>query len=118
MTHRMAADIYTKAFHELLKWIAACLLINIVDGKHLETLFQCFAAHNAEQLEQDYESLYKDLHKTSKPKSDYMDYHASPSINLGGAPKTSPTLWVIPRKIKLLTMTFLTSMLQQAPICR
>ena len=64
MTHRQAADIYTKAFHELVKWIAACLLINIVDGKHLETLFQCFASHNAEQLEQDYDLLYKDLHKT------------------------------------------------------
>ena len=41
MTHRHAADIYTKAFHEALKWISACLLINIVDGTQLETLFRC-----------------------------------------------------------------------------
>ena len=84
MTHRQAGDIYTKAFHELKKWIAACLLINIVDGRQLETLFQCFASHNAEQLEQDYDLLYKDLHKTSKPKSDYMDYTAPPSVQRRG----------------------------------
>ena len=89
MTHRPAADIYTKAFHELLKWIAACLLINI-DGKQLETLIECFATHNAEQLEQDYDLLYKDLHKTTKPKSDYMDYTASPSVQRRGGIKRRP----------------------------
>ena len=57
MAHRQAGDIYIKAFHELKKWIAACLLINVVDGRQLETLFQCFAEHNAEQLEQDYDLL-------------------------------------------------------------
>ena len=64
MIHRQAADIYTKAVHEALKWIAACLLINIVDGTQLETLFRCFADHNAEQLEQDYDQLHQGLHKT------------------------------------------------------
>ena len=54
MTHRQAVDIYTNAFAEEPKRIAACLLITIIDGKHLETRFRCFADHNAEQLEQDY----------------------------------------------------------------
>ena len=90
VTHRQAAEIYTKAFHEALKWIAACLLINIVDGTQLEALFRCFADHNAEQLEQDYDKLYKGLHKSSNPKSNNMDYTASPSFQRRGASKTLP----------------------------
>ena len=121
MTHRQAAD-YTKVFHELLKWIAACLLINMVDGKHLETLFQCFASHNAEQLEQDYDLLFQGLHTKSKPKSDYMDYTASCSVQRRGASQTSPTSWVEPKTMKtlksMLNMTFLTSMLTFTPTCR
>ena len=73
MTLRQAADIYTKAFHEALKWVAACLLINIVDGTQLEALFRCFADHTAEQLEQYYDELYKGLYKSSNPKSNNMD---------------------------------------------
>ena len=84
MTHRQAADIYTKAFNETLKWTAACLLINIVDGTQLETLFRCFADHNAEQLAQDYDLLYEGLHKSANPKSNYMEYNASPSTQRRG----------------------------------
>ena len=36
MTHRQAGDIYTKAFYEALLWIAAYLLINVVDGRQLD----------------------------------------------------------------------------------
>ena len=43
-----------------------------------------FATHNAAQLEQDYDLLYKDMHKTSKPKSHNMDYAASPSVQRRG----------------------------------
>ena len=122
MTHRQAADIYTKAFNEALKWTAACLLINIVDGTQLETLFRCFADHNAEQLAQDYDLLYEGLHKSANPKSNYMEYNASPSTQRRGASQTSPTFWVDPKTRKtlksMLKMTFLTSMLTLTPICR
>ena len=84
MTHRQAGDIYTKAFYDALKWIAACLLINIVDGRQLDILFRCFTEHEKERTDVDYDQLYKDLHKTTKPKTSYLDYQASPSVQRRG----------------------------------
>ena len=80
MTHRQAGDIYTKAFYEALKWTAACLLINMVDGRQLDKLFECFTAHEKDKTDIDHDELYKNLHKTTTPKQSYMDYQASKSV--------------------------------------
>ena len=49
MTHRQAADIYTKAFANGEKWYAACLLVSIIDGLKLQELFKQFTIHAIEK---------------------------------------------------------------------
>ena len=72
------------------KWIAACLLINIVDGRQLDRFFECFTVHEKEKTDINYDELYKDLHKTTTiPKQSYMDYQASPSVQRRGHSKAS-----------------------------
>ena len=63
------------------------MLINIVDGRQLDKLFECFAAHERAKTDIDYDQLYKDLHKTTTPKQSYMDYQASSSVQRRGALK-------------------------------
>ena len=115
MTPRQAADIYTEAFYEARKWIAACLLINIVDGTQLETLFRCFADHNVEQLAQITICSMKACTRVRIPSQTTWNTQLPPPSNVGGASQTLPVSQVLR---KLLTTTFLTTMLQHSTIFR
>ncbi len=83
-THRQSADIYTKGFTEPLKWYAACLLVNVVDGTKLKQLLTNFTIHKYEKEQEDILALYPDpLRKKATP-HDLYDYVAAPSVQRRG----------------------------------
>jgi hypothetical protein len=83
-THRQSADIYTKGFTEPAKWYAACLLVNIVDGKKLKQLLTNFTIHKFEKEQEDILALFPDpLRKKAIP-HDLFNYVAAPSVQRRG----------------------------------
>jgi hypothetical protein len=90
-THRQSADIYTKGFTEPAKWYAACLLVNIVDGKKLKQLLTNFTIHKFEKEQEDILALFPDpLRKKAIP-HDLFNYVAAPSVQRRGGTTNDTT---------------------------